>query len=268
LPGQLSRYQGVLQIFRYNWTFYTTSCFIDAIAVILLSQFVFRETIRAAVYAVAGLATFWAASSLLVSYYVYDRSPLYEWDWLPTVLKRNPRYWINIHAGLDQTSESLTRIFPRTRHRILDIYVPSEMSEPAIKRARQGAESTGSAEQANPFALPVEDRACDTIFLIFAAHELRRRNARMQFFHELWRALEQDGLVVLVEHLRDWRNFLAFGPGAFHFFSRRQWLGLGAEAGLSVVGELSITPFVRCFLFAKSTRLDDVPAQASETLAP
>ncbi|HEV2729335.1 MAG TPA: class I SAM-dependent methyltransferase, partial [Terriglobales bacterium] len=196
---------------------------------------------------------FWAVSSFFVSHYIYDRSRLYRWNWLAAVLKENPGDWANIHAGLDQASNSLMRLFPGTRCRILDIYVSSEMSEPSIARARHHAQPAATPVKANPLALPLENCECETVFLIFVAHELRRREARLQFFREICRALKPSGCVVLVEHLRDWKNFLAYGPGALHFFSRREWLAVGGQAGFNVTEELGVTPFVRCFVLAKPT---------------
>ena len=246
-----SRYQGVRQILIYNWPFYVAACLIDILAIVVMSQVVLPQLMLIGVYGITGLATFWGLSSLLVSYYIYDRSPLYEWRWLPVLLSRAPQSWANIHAGLDQTSDPLLRMFPGTERRVLDIYTPSEMSEPAIERARRSA-TIPLVEPANPFALPLEDQSCDTIFLIFAAHELRRHNARVRFFCELRRALERGGSILLVEHLRDWKNFLAYGPGALHFFSRREWMTVGSHSGLHVAREVSVTPFVRCFVFTES----------------
>jgi len=188
----------------------------------------------------------------MVSHYIYDRSRLYQWNWLGAVVKRNPASWANIHAGLDQTSEALIRLFPAAQRRILNVYVPAEMNESSIARARRHIETAAAPEKADPRALPLKNCECDTVFLLFVAHELRRREARLQFFREVGRALNPSGCVVLVEHLRDWKNSLAYGPGALHFFSRREWLAVGSQAGFNLANELRITPFVGCFVFSKN----------------
>jgi SAM-dependent methyltransferase len=244
-------FRGVRQIFLYNWHFYAATVVFDLAAAVLI-RFSSSAWMRLFICVIAVAATFWALSSLLVSHYVYDRSPLCQWNWLRKVLKEPPGHWANIHAGLDQTSESLMQMFPDGRRRVLDIYVRSEMGEPSIERARRSALPAAAAEAANPFALPLENGECDAVFVIFAAHELRKRKSRIQFFREILRALTANGCVVLVEHLRDWKNFLAYGPGALHFFSRREWLGVGSGAGFSVSSEIGVTPFVRCFVLAKT----------------
>lgn len=248
------------QIFLYNWHFYAMALVLDLIAMVFLLRFSPPAAIRLAVMLGSAIASFWAVSSLLVSHYIYDRSRLYQWNWLPAVVKRNPVSWANIHAGLDQTSEALIRLFPAARRRILDIYDSSEMSEPSIERARHHTETAAAPEKADPQALPLENCECDTVFLIFVAHELRRQEARLQFFHEVGRALEPSGCVVLVEHLRDWKNFLAYGPGALHFFSRRAWLTVASQAGFEVASELRITPFVGCFVLAKTPAVKPDPS--------
>jgi len=249
-PGSFS---GVWQIFLYNWHFYAAALVLDLVAAVFLVRFSPPAAVRLVVTLGSAIASFWAVSSLLVSYYIYDRSRLYQWNWLATVVKGKPVSWANIHAGLDQTSEALIRLFPAERRRILDIYVPSEMSEPSIERARHQGKTAAASEKADPQALPLKDCECDIIFLIFVAHELRRQEARLQFFREVGRALKPGGCVVLVEHLRDWKNFLVYGPGALHFFSRREWLTVGSHSGFKVVDELRVTPFVGCFVLAKKT---------------
>ena len=259
LDSQSGGYRGVWQIFLYNWHFYAAALFVDFSAAFLLIRIAQRPEYRVALYLIATVTTFLVLSSLLVSHYVYDRSPLLRWQWLGDVLGSGAGNWANIHAGLDQSSESLVRLFPSEHPRILDIYTPSEMSEPSILRARMSAHSLVPFERAIPSALPLEDGGRDTIFLIFVAHELRKQDARLQFFREIHRVLNAGGKLVLVEHLRDWKNFVAFGPGALHFFSRRQWYTLCRDAGFDSAREVGITPFVRCFVFAKrGTLAEDI----------
>ncbi len=248
-PG--ARFAGMWQILLYNWHFYVAAAILDLLVAAALSRLSLPIWIRIIFILLAAVTTFWAVSSLAVSHYIYDRSQLYQWTWLLPLLANPPRNWANIHAGLDQSSEPLSRLFPGSARKILDIYQPSEMSEPSIERARRRVESAAESTPANPAALPLKDEECDAIFLIFVAHELRRPAARLQFFVEVSRSLKTGGTVVLVEHLRDWKNFIAYGPGAFHFFSEREWLGVSSAAGLHVALQSQVTPFIRCFVFVK-----------------
>jgi hypothetical protein len=123
------------------------------------------------------------------------------------------------------------------------------MPEPAISRARRLHPPLRPASPAILDALPAPAAACDTVFVFFAAHEIRDRVRRVTFFRELARVSSPNGQVLVAEHLRDCRNFLAFGPGFLHFYSRGEWLRVAREAGLVLEAEAGLTPFVRCFRF-------------------
>jgi ubiquinone/menaquinone biosynthesis C-methylase UbiE len=101
-------------------------------------------------------------------------------------------------------------------------------------------------------ALPLLDNDRDTLFLLFAAHEIRRPERRAKFFAEAARVLANSGQLLLVEHLRDWKNFFVFGPGFLHFYSRKEWLRVAQSAGLTIEREDRLTPLVRCFLMRKA----------------
>jgi hypothetical protein len=58
--------------------------------------------------------------------------------------------------------------------------------------------------------------------------------------------------VVVAEHLRNWANFAAFGPGFLHFFSRRTWARCFRQARFVIDLEFSITPFIRVFVLRRS----------------
>jgi SAM-dependent methyltransferase len=198
-----------------------------------------------------GLAVFWSLGSILITFYVYDLSPLYEWRWLAGMLKSAPQAWVNFHAGLDETSEAIRTLFPASHGRTLDIYEAGNMTEHSIARARRSANGVLRNETADFGALPIMDSECDAAFLVFSAHEIRDPAGRLRFFKELRRILKPSGRLVLVEHVRDVWNFVAYGPGFLHFYSRAEWTRLASDAGLSVEAERFLTPFVRCFVFAR-----------------
>jgi hypothetical protein len=56
---------------------------------------------------------------------------------------------------------------------------------------------------------------------------------------------------VIVEHLRDAATILAFGPGAWHFARRQDWFDAGTSAGLELVDERRLSPWVRGFVFER-----------------
>lgn len=241
-------YQGVLQIFHYNQPFYVRT--LGAVAVAGAVSLWVPSALKALLLLACGIAVFWTCSSLLVSHYVYDRSPLYSLRWVNGLLSRPPARWINIHAGLDETSGIIASIFPGSTGQTIDIYDPREMTEPSIGQARHIAHA--ASPTADWRALPAADNDFDTVFLIFAAHELRHHEARVKFFQEVARVLLPTGEVILVEHLRDWSNFVAFGPGFLHFFSGSTWRHAAEAAHLSIRQRRTITPFVHVFVLRRS----------------
>jgi SAM-dependent methyltransferase len=245
------RYQGVLRILRYNRRFFALA---TVAALLAGGAALSRKLPPAAAVAAGALALVTLASmgtSLAVSHYVYDRSTLARWDWLAPLLERPPRRWANIHAGLDDASPILRRLFPGAAGQVLDIYDPSEMTEPSIAEARRAETPPEPAMRAKPSALPLADGGADLVLLYFAAHELRRKDARGTFFNELARVVAPEGCVLLVEHLRDVANAAAFGPGALHFLPRKEWLRLAALSNLTVRREQKLTPFVSAFFLEK-----------------
>jgi ubiquinone/menaquinone biosynthesis C-methylase UbiE len=82
---------------------------------------------------------------------------------------------------------------------------------------------------------------------------LRTDETRGALFAELRRVLGPGGRVVVAEHLRDWANFMAFGPGFLHFHSRRAWTRCFERARFAIESEFSITPFVRVFVLRRLT---------------
>lgn len=247
-------FQGVRQIARYNARFYLAA---PLVCIALFSMAKNRVVPRKAgvlLNAGGAFSAWWTISSLLVSHWVYDRSPLYEWRWIEFFLGHTPKCWANLHCGLDESSPALRELFSESSAESLDFFDPNFMSEPAIAIARREQKfiaADDSDVSINFRKFPHCDNCLDTIFLIFSAHEIRDAKLRVQFFKEIHRVLQSGGRVLLVEHPRDFANFVAFGPGFFHFYSRTHWRNLARETGFAILREDTLTPFVRVWLLTK-----------------
>ncbi|HVU48579.1 MAG TPA: class I SAM-dependent methyltransferase [Terracidiphilus sp.] len=243
-------YQGVLQILQFNRRLYVTAAMgiLAALPLALLLPHVLCIMLSLATAPVI----FWLAASLLVSHYVYDRYPLYNLNWIAREIAGTPTCWINVHCGFDETSALLESTFPGTHGQIVDIYDPRFMTEPSIERARKLSRCAVPTIRAHHDALPFANNSFDAAFCIFAAHELRSHSHRVALFGEIARTLSPGGTFILVEHARDWRNFLAFGPGFLHFFSPRAWHTAAVESGFTIQRQFFRTPFVRAYILRRA----------------
>jgi SAM-dependent methyltransferase len=244
--------RGVLQIVRFNWPFYAGASAAIALTGPMVAGLPVAPEVRAGLYLATGLAGFWVLASVAASWVVYDRSPLMRWGWIPRALSAPPSRWINLHAGLDESTPALRGLFPGASGRVLDLFDAGEMREPSIARARRLARNAIAAEPADFRQLPAASASTDAALLLLAAHELRTHESRCALFAELHRILAPGGRVIVAEHLRDWPNFLAFGPGVLHFHSRRAWIACFEASRFDVAAEFGITPFVRIFVLKRT----------------
>lgn len=250
-PGNLAghrvkRASGALRIFFYNWPTYVGTWAFALTMLLAAPRFKWPAVILGVV------ALVWSSTSLLISHYIYDRSALLSGRWVSPLLPSCIQRWATIHAGLDAEVE-LDAVMPGHCIARLDIFDQSLMTSASIKRARARTASVNAAVSCSPTSLTLQDSTLDVVVVAFTAHEIRDRLARERFFAEIYRCVRPGGRVVLVEHLRDLMNFLAFGPGFLHFLPRSEWLELADSANFVVVCERRISPWVMALSLERSS---------------
>lgn len=240
---------GTRQIIEFNWPRYLAAACVVAAGGLLAAR---TASIPLRAFLVVGLllTAWWSLASLFVSWWVYDASGLTRWTWLSEFVDA-PKRWLNVHAGFDETTDCLRSAFPTSNGDVVDLFDPNVTTEASIARARRRTTAYPPAPSGSCDHLPAADGAYDAVFLLFAAHEFRKHEQRVALFREAARVLNDQGVVVLVEHLRDTANFAAFGPGFTHFQPRRAWTQAARAAGLTVRVTRSFTPFVAVYIWEK-----------------
>ncbi|MEP7076811.1 MAG: class I SAM-dependent methyltransferase [Acidobacteriota bacterium] len=242
-------FQGLWNVIRFNWPFYVLA--LGLMPVVLVIRYFMPLQFRVAADFLLIFAAILTLLSLAVSWYVYDLAGFYRLDWLAKLQSGSSATIININAGFDETSELLKSRFPDAEMIVYDFYDPAKHTEASIKRARAAYPPFPGTRQVTTGELPLGADSADRIFAIFSAHEIRKADERRAFFFELNRILSPNGQVVVVEHLRDASNYLAYNIGALHFHSRESWLDTFAAARLDIEDEIKLTPFVTAFFLKK-----------------
>jgi len=243
------RFQGSWNIIRFNWPFFVLSAALIFLVLILRGYSTATVEIALDVLLIVILASTFI--SLFVSLYVYDLSGLYTLYWLNDLSVSSTDKILNINAGFDETSCLLADKFPDRNMTVCDFYDPQKHTAPSIKRARAAYPPLPGTRKVFTDAIPLEDGSVDKIFAIMSAHEIRDPDERRAFFGELSRLLASKGQVVVVEHLRDMANTLAYNLGAFHFHTRAEWLSAFKAGQLGIDREIKITPFITAFFLSK-----------------
>ncbi len=240
------RFQGVLNIVSFNRHFYVVGMLV--LSLIITSQIVFKWS-NTLLFGIILLFLYGFIVPLIVSAYVYDFSKYYTFNWLDAVLNSdlNPKKIVNINAGFDETSFSIKNKFPEANLKVFDFYNVKEHTEPAIIRARKVTQEYPNTQQIKSNHIPLTDNAVDVVFLLSAVHEIRKEEEKVLFLKECHRICKPGGKVIIVEHLRDFPNFLAFSVGFTHFFSKRVWSRVLKKAGFEIIEETKFTPFMSIF---------------------
>lgn len=231
-------FDGVWNIVRFNWPMF-------AIGSALVAAFLAMGGwwMVLGLLAVVGLLI-----PLVVSHWVYDRSDLYRLDWLDPKWRRV----VSLHAGFDEVSKHIRERLPSAEVLAFDFYDPVKHTEPSIERARRYSPEHEAKSISTRSPLPVEARGVDAVLFFLSAHEIRDSDERAEFFCHVKDTLGPDGCVVVVEHVRDIPNLLAYSLGAFHFLTEAAWRDTFACAGLAVVSVERHTPLVRRYFLTLS----------------
>jgi SAM-dependent methyltransferase len=234
----------------FNWPVFAAAAAAVAAGIVVLA--VFSPPLVVSLLVAVGIAVgaVWLVAATSAAWWVFEGSQLTRWWWLPGVLADPSAPWVNITTGFDDTTPSLARLLPFASGAAIDLFDESVAHDRSILRARASRPPVPSAFRVRAGPLPLETASAGAAFLLMAAHEIRDPDRRDALFHELARVLTADGRLVLVEHLRNAPNAIAFGPGVFHFFPRSAWLEAATRAGLRLVEERRMTPLVSAFVFA------------------
>jgi len=242
-------FEGLFNVVRFNWHYYAI-LFASMLFIFFTAQI--TDRFRPFAYLFVVVALLISLVSLLATYYIYDHSPLYSLSWFRDKLYHKPARIVNINAGFDETSRLFSDIYAKDELTVFDIYDPKKQTEISIKRARNKYPPFPGTRNITTTHIPLKDGYADRIFLFLSVHEIRNNQERNNFFEELNRILSKNGKIIVVEHLRDAPNFLAYNIGFFHFYSKKTWLNNFFSSGLHCREQIKITPFITAFILDKN----------------
>jgi SAM-dependent methyltransferase len=239
-------FQGVLNILSFNRHFYVFGL---GVLALLYGCYLFFDWPQMVFWLIMIAFLYGLIMPLIVSAWVYDFSGYYKFHWLKSQISNSSpvKHIVNINAVFDETSFIIKNNFPSSELQVFDFYNSKQHTEPAIVRARKVSLVYPNTQQIASHSIPVADKTIDIIFLLSAVHEIRSHEEKVQFLKECYRICKPGGKVIMVEHLRDFPNFLAFSVGFTHFFSRSTWKNAFERAGFSAFQETKFTPFMSVF---------------------
>lgn len=245
------KFQGVLNILSFNRHFYYIG--LIALLVVVLGHYLFSYNDYLKWFLVV-IIIYGLLAPLLVSAYVYDFSKYYDFKWVDNINLKGNNNLVNINAGFDETSFILKNKFQSSNLQVFDFYDQTRHTEEAIKRARKVSRVYPGTKSISTGKIPLKDSSIDILFLLSAAHEVRSNEEKELLFNECSRVLKKQGKVLVVEHLRDLPNFLAFSVGFMHFFSKKTWKSVFDKANLKLEEEIKFTPFISVFVLEKNNK--------------
>lgn len=238
--------QGVTNIVRFNWHFYLLIMILLGFGVLSLLTF---PTYELPVFIVMCCLLFPVGASLVVSWYVYDRSDLYQLPWLNNLEGRV----LVLNAGFDEITDTLRQRFIDADFQICDFYNADKHTELSIQRARKAYPpdpSTISVDTSEH--LPFDEHYFDNAIAMLSLHEIRSATERVAFLSELHRTLKPSGKLYITEHLRNMPNFIAYNIGFLHFHSKKSWAASFFQSNFTLLKTIKTTPFITTFILQKN----------------
>lgn len=247
MPKDRHLAQGTLNIIRFNWPFFTYAglAAMGLSIVLLRSDPPFSSLLLTALT----LLLLGLLIPLTVSFYIYDLSKLYLF---PFLKNHRPKKVINLTAGFDESSAILRQKFPSAELLTFDFYQEDKHTEASIRRARTLYPPPSDSRPISTSKIPLPTAQADLILAFFSLHEIRSPRERICFLNEIKRTLSPQGEIIIVEHLRDLPNFLAYSLGFFHFHSHRTWQRAFTSAGLHLSRQEAFTPFLRIYTLTQT----------------
>lgn len=232
----------------FNWHFFLLAglaCLVGLAAIWLIPIAWLQACIGLGVIA----AVYFLIVSVIASYFVYDHSDLYKLrHWPDRVIPEGSTSATLVHAGFDPASRKLIKKYPDLQWTVLDFFDPDTTTETSIRTARKLFPPVQGEIQIKASNWPLQDSSQNVIFIISAAHEIRDDQERASFFKEASRCLTPTGRVVVIEQLRDLRNFMVFGAAVLHFLSYRTWRTSFQAGSLYPIEEFWMSPWMKTFV--------------------
>lgn len=242
--------QGVLNIIQFNYHYFLI---VMAAGILLLFlKSLVPENFQGLIIPALTVILTITFVSLLVSYYVYDKSGLYHLKWMEKFNIRPEAKVVNINAGFDETSHLIKQKYPRIELQVLDFYDERSHTEVSIRRARKKYKPYPGTKHIKTDGIFLQKDSVDFVFCILSAHEIRNNEERTIFFNQLKNSLSANGKIIVVEHLRDTFNALAYTFGVFHFHGNATWKATFKNAGLTIEDQVKLTPFLTIYTLTKN----------------
>lgn len=241
-------FQGVVNIIRFNRHFYILALIL---LIILVSIAKLSSTYFAQQFALIGAIIILISTmfSILTSWYIYDFTKIYTLSFIES--SKEFLSITNFNAGFDEFSHVIKHKFPNSTLKVFDFYNPYKHTEISIKRARRAIKPYPGTITIDTASFIHSGHQYNIVFLIFSAHEIRDKDERARFFQTIGEILQPNGKLYLIEHVRDFPNFLAYNLGFLHFYSDKSWKACFKSAKLKINKQDKLNPFINLYEILK-----------------